>query len=668
METVHTDVQNGAIGTSHRQGWLDLAEDRLDTLDRLLNSSAPDPFALKKARDEVAAELNDLDRFRLGLMSRHNALQPIAVLPTELLRRVFLFASIMDPPASSAYEAARNNKASLGWIRVLHVCQQWRTIGLCHPILWENVCSLPSAVNVFLHRSKPMPIILAYDQSLYRHPNVHHAAFQVAAKNMPRVKEVSITTFNVHELAEFIRHSCIVPAPQLRSLTLRVLGQNGQPFPIRFLGDILFAKNAPNLEDLHFLNCGIPWTSPLLTGLRHLRITFHSELAPGNTNATYAQLFSVLQRMPDLETLALHCSMPPSVTIAEPSSYPIVNLPRFHHLELQGDAEGCIALMRQLRTPALYFVQLVCISNTMVDLYQQLVGLAAARLSPLANKPTNMSFIYPEHWFAIQCDQQPFASEGQMVTPKLHITMGMPGLPPQACSSVIDFTSRLFDTTLVRNLTVQTNQLAMDTQHWQDACSQFRHVEDLYLRSDTAHRFLEAMNYTIPSEDGREPTDIPGVLFFPRLKSLRLGDYDFLANIAGEAAWQVCYRLLEFRQGVSDRSLQKLTITECSTSREVVRNFHTVVPAVVWDRAERRALRKSDLPPPPSGGNGGQPQYVWQTTYPNGHPEYVNSTTTVLPNGMISTNTHISVPPSYQGPWPYTIAFDLVATPQTQPP
>ncbi|TFY72305.1 hypothetical protein EVG20_g687 [Dentipellis fragilis] len=659
-ETAHTDKQDSAMDTQPSPEWLDLAKIRLDTLDRLLNSSTPDYPALKKAREQVAAELNDLARFRLGLMSRQNALQPMAVLPTELLRRIFSFASIMDPPISSSYKAARDKKASLGWIRLLHVCRHWRMIGLCHPSLWEQVCSLPRAVNSFLHRSKPMPIILTFDSSLYKNPNPHLAALQVASKKMSRVKEVSVTTFTDRQLSELIRHWCNMPAPQLRTLTLRVIGENGRHPLIHFLGDILFAKSAPNLENVCLLDCSIHWASPLLTGLRHLRMTFTTNLAPGNITPTYAQLLSALQRMPDLETLALRHSMPPSSTIAEPSSYPIVDLPKFHHLELEGDAEGCIVLMRQLRTPALYNIQLDCTSNNMVDLYQQIVGLAAARFSPLANKPINMTFTYPEHWFTFRSDHQPFASSGRIVKPRLDITMHMPGLQPQTCSSFIDFTSRSFDTTLVRNLMVQTKQVAMSKQNWLDACGQFRHVESLYLLSDTAHHFLEAMNCSIPFEDGQEPTSITDALFFARLKSLKLGDYDFLANIVGEAAWQVCYRQLESRQDISNRGIQTFSTAVSTVSEEIVRKFRTIVSAIIWDRVERRAVRQSDIPPPPTGngGNGGPAQFVWQTTYLNGHPEFVNSTTTVLPNGVLSTSTHISVPTTYQGP--YAIAFDLV--------
>ncbi|KAH9959020.1 hypothetical protein BC827DRAFT_1090255, partial [Russula dissimulans] len=63
------------------------------------------------------------------LKSHRNTLAPISRLPPEALAAIFSFVS----------SSALDESGHLRWIRVTHVCRQWRQIALNYPRFWSNI-------------------------------------------------------------------------------------------------------------------------------------------------------------------------------------------------------------------------------------------------------------------------------------------------------------------------------------------------------------------------------------------------------------------------------------------------------------------------------------------------------------------------------------------------
>ena len=128
-------------------------------------------------------------------------------LPTDVLYELYLAAAVLDPPIRKKYQngslwttmprradspreklgpawsSSRTRPSkheetaslstyrfwgdppTLGWIRLTHVCQQWRTAGLSMSSLWGDVFPIfPLAAETILARSRGLPLSLDMDR------------------------------------------------------------------------------------------------------------------------------------------------------------------------------------------------------------------------------------------------------------------------------------------------------------------------------------------------------------------------------------------------------------------------------------------------------------------------------------------------------------------------
>jgi hypothetical protein len=92
------------------------------------------------------------------LRHHRNALAPVSSLPTEVITAIFSFLHLV--PGSSPLNGKPDH---IAWLRVAHVCHQWREIALDLPLFWSHVdfttLTLAGAAEI-LARAKKAPLHL----------------------------------------------------------------------------------------------------------------------------------------------------------------------------------------------------------------------------------------------------------------------------------------------------------------------------------------------------------------------------------------------------------------------------------------------------------------------------------------------------------------------------
>ena len=277
---------------------------------------------------------------------RRNTLAPISALPIEIITAIFFLLRTI-PPSSPYFISQTIDR--LEWLRVAHVCHQWREIALNQPLLWSHVnfTSFSSAgATEVLNRAKTAPLHL-------------EARFSFAAY------DARIITFN-KELRTRISHvfylgitaqylylrqtleELVSPAPILEYLSLHGGGaQEGRVF----VSDTLFDGITPRLLCLELFYCDVSWKSPLFKGLKYLEIR---ELTP-NARPSLSIWLDALDKMPQLKMLALYWASPIAPTGVRFLSCVerTITLPSLATLDISASARDCGLALAHLVLPAL---------------------------------------------------------------------------------------------------------------------------------------------------------------------------------------------------------------------------------------------------------------------------------------------------------------------------
>ncbi|KAH9166930.1 hypothetical protein EDB89DRAFT_1891050 [Lactarius sanguifluus] len=87
-------------------------------------------------RQSIDAEIKSLEESIRALRRRRNTLAPISSLPAEVIVTVFSFLRVRV--TLLAFKRGANSDG-LAWLRVAHVCHQWREIALNQPLFWSHV-------------------------------------------------------------------------------------------------------------------------------------------------------------------------------------------------------------------------------------------------------------------------------------------------------------------------------------------------------------------------------------------------------------------------------------------------------------------------------------------------------------------------------------------------
>ena len=284
-------------------------------------------------RQTVIDEIKTLEESTRALKSRRNELAPISRLPPETLGTIFTLLS------ASAWN---ERPVNLEWIRVAHVCRRWRDAALNHPRFWSyiNFTKLTSAgMAEILARAKMAPLHLEADVSRWMPAKTRAFEGQLET-HISHTRHLSISGYLENPLARLS-----LSAPILESLSLSHI-YLGFPIP-----DNLFNRTAPNLTSLELEKCDISWKSPLLKGLRNLRILDISTKASPKLEVW----LDALNEMTKLETLSLRSATPlaplASPLISEHSR--TITLPSLTHFHIDAFAKNCAFALAHLVLPNL---------------------------------------------------------------------------------------------------------------------------------------------------------------------------------------------------------------------------------------------------------------------------------------------------------------------------
>lgn len=93
-------------------------------------------------------------------MHSANTAFPRARLADDVLCEIYYILADEDPsrgPKQKHYDEA----GSLGWIRLTHVCRQWRRVGIDLAVLWARItCIFPPDIRTVIERTKNLPLVV----------------------------------------------------------------------------------------------------------------------------------------------------------------------------------------------------------------------------------------------------------------------------------------------------------------------------------------------------------------------------------------------------------------------------------------------------------------------------------------------------------------------------
>jgi F-box-like len=290
---------------------------------------------LQQAMDD---EINSFQESLRALKARRNVLSPISRLPPEILAAIFSFLP------SSAWVT---NAGNLARICVAHVCRRWRETALNYPRLWSdiNLTKLtPVGMAEILARAKVAPLHLEVDVKRWRAGQFDTFVEQLEA-HISHTCHLSISGHLHMSLNQVISSA---PTLEFLSLSHEHRRYSARPHvnPVN-----LFNCVAPRLTRLALENCDVSWKSPLLKGLRTLKISGSSPV----TRPGLEDWLDALTEMPQLEMLILHSATPFAQQAAPLISEPLrtATLPSLTGFHISASAGDCALALAHLVLPAL---------------------------------------------------------------------------------------------------------------------------------------------------------------------------------------------------------------------------------------------------------------------------------------------------------------------------
>jgi hypothetical protein len=308
-------------------------------------------------RQAIDAAIKSSEASIRELRRRRNTLAPISSLPTEVITAIFLLLRI---PRSSSPHTIGQKSDCLEWLRVAHVCHQWREIALNQPLFWSHVnfTSFSSAgATEILNRAKTVPLHLEARFSFRYWNDLRFITLQKELRaRISHICGLCISAMDL--LLRTTLEGLVSPAPTLESLSL--YGEGARETRVS-VPDTLFDGIAPRLSRLELRDCDISWKSPLLKGLRYLKI---SNMA-ADTRRSLSVWLDALDEMPQLKTLTLDSASPiapPGVRLPSCVERTII-LPSLENLDISASARDCGLALAHLVLPALTHLGIRAQSN-----------------------------------------------------------------------------------------------------------------------------------------------------------------------------------------------------------------------------------------------------------------------------------------------------------------
>src|SRR6266702_1281523 len=274
----------------------------------------------------IDAEIKSLEGSIRVLKLRRNALAPVFSLPTEVITAIFSFLRV---PRGSPPFTLGEKPDHLAWLRVAHICHQWREIALNQPLFWSYVdftTFSPAGVAEILARAKTVPLHSQARIPIGHWDHARSIAFQEELQgHVSHIYHLSISAepLRLHRTLKGL----VSPAPTLEYLSLSSPDdwQNREIGVRPLVPDTLFDGSTPRLSCLARWNCDISWKSPLLRGLKHLMLEMRTPFE-GRASQFGWMLWMKChnsRRLPFMGPPRLHLLVPYSyLTLSAPSHSP----------------------------------------------------------------------------------------------------------------------------------------------------------------------------------------------------------------------------------------------------------------------------------------------------------------------------------------------------------
>ncbi|CAL1715547.1 unnamed protein product [Somion occarium] len=230
-----------------------------------------------------------------------NSFAPIHRLPEELLRKII----------TVAIEDTKQLHGSLSWLRITHVCHQWREIALSTSALWTAIDLHTRQASTFLHRSGRAGISVCW------HPKRQQIRRIAVYMNMLSPHTSHLVHLDVRAdqstIEQFLAFLECHDLECLRSITLTCPDPEPSARCIPFV-----PRLGPNntMERIQFSGVLLDWGSPVYAGLK----VFDIEDTHDISVPAMEEFLQVLDRCPELEFLEVVFSGPVSLPGPHPVS------------------------------------------------------------------------------------------------------------------------------------------------------------------------------------------------------------------------------------------------------------------------------------------------------------------------------------------------------------
>ncbi|TFK37341.1 hypothetical protein BDQ12DRAFT_750702 [Crucibulum laeve] len=287
--------------------------------------------------------LAEISKQRLKLNREHNLLIPIAVLPDDILLRVFL----MSFEKEDEYDT--NSMATMRYTS--QVCSYWRDLTLGSPLHW---CQINNRINYksgtlwleeLLSRSKSSPLHVEIKFASKEELEFASTILQHSSRfcELEIFKDVPDPAFDDH-----LRSALENPMQYLHSLTIiqHVEGSN-QTF---------FEPDAPSLRCLHLINTPMPFNASSFSTITELELSCDN----ASEEFTHALLY-VLRDVESLKSLITNGgTAPPQMTTASIPFTGNVHLPYLEIMRLSGTLYHCAHTAISVEIPTSCFCSIIC--------------------------------------------------------------------------------------------------------------------------------------------------------------------------------------------------------------------------------------------------------------------------------------------------------------------
>ena len=532
-------------------------------------------------------------QFLLSLLTRRNALVPISLLPPEILARVFHLLVLEEPPAY--------RKQNLGWIRVTHVCRNWRRVALDDLSLWAKIRDTRANtkwISEILARAKDAPLDIELDAAAWPRqkvllmipPHLSHTR-QLRFRNLSALRSGTILEIYSSE------------APVLEHFELKVA--KSSPITLPDLGGGMpFKGRAPRLRTFSLSGVIIPWALIPRGQLTRLKIAYITEIV-GPLDASN-QLFDLLVNCPLLEILNLEECLPSQLT--ESLHGQIIYLPHLSRLRLYGSTTRVVTMLKMLNLPSSTTLRLNAFNKSSLDSDSE--GLLLPAISAHFRSPAPIEFksltVSVKHFVTHSCiitassfpstlRNRPLQSfKGDIVgNPELVLSLdklsehgGSTKLLRQTCK-MLPISNLEFISMSAKCNSFPTNAFEMNWVELLGYCINVTTIQVIGNGTSNLVRALTAPTVTNAgsseegrkwNHDNRESTVArpPGTqahahaAIFPELKILDLNELD-LAEGKGHPSgmlFDVFERGLQQRMAASGAPLKVLRVSDCDISTE----------------------------------------------------------------------------------------------------